>query len=314
MSWEARLLETVAEEAQLTPRIDALLAHQRDHFEALRAGEEALARVRTRVIQSGPGGHIFVQLNAKRRKSTHAKVDPDSVSRRPCFLCPDNIPDAERGIAFGDFVVLPNPYPVLRRHCTIPARDHIPQALKGYTRDMLKLARALGPEMLVFYNGSRCGASAPDHLHFQACDSDKVELAGELPPGGSLAIEHFGRRMLRFAHADPDEHLSSLENAIVALAGLVAEDQEPMFNLLSLYSNRMYQSVLFPRARHRPERFFAPDTDRIAVSPAALEMAGILVVAEPDHFDRIDTLTARAIYEEVTLDEERFARLREAVT
>lgn len=310
MSWESILLETAEPATELPLRIDALLGQQRANWGRFRQGELALESMQTKkYIQDE--GHIIVQSNPGRRESTLARVDPVSVSRRPCFLCPENIPGEERGLAFGDLVILPNPSPVVRRHCTIPSREHAPQRLLGRIGDMLDLAEALGPEMLVFYNGPRCGASAPDHFHFQACDTHGVPLFAHLPQG--TAHESFGRRMLVFSHEDAGSVAGQLSQAIEALSSQSEDDAEPMINVISLHRDGRHLAVMFPRARHRPECYFARDDSRIAVSPAALEMGGILVVAEPDHFERVDQATALGIYQEVSLDEEQFERLCEAV-
>jgi hypothetical protein len=311
MSWESILLETAQPVRDLPLQIDALFSQQRETWDRFRQGELALSSMQTRTYTQD-GGHIIVQVNPGRRESTLAQVDPVTVSKRPCFLCPENIPKPERGLAFGDLVILPNPSPVVRRHCTIPSREHTPQRLPDRIGDMLELARALGPEMLVFYNGPRCGASAPDHFHFQACNTQGIPLLTHLPQ--STPFENFGRRMLIFADKDAGKVAGRLRQALEALSEQSEDDAEPMVNVISVHRDGRNLTILFPRARHRPECYFAKDESRIAISPAALEMAGILVVAEPDHFDRVDQATALAIYQEVSLDEERFAKLIGAVT
>jgi hypothetical protein len=269
--------------------------------------------MQTRII---PEGHaqIVVQANPGRRKSTHAKVDPESISQRPCFLCPENIPPEEKGIAFGDLVILPNPYPVLRRHFTVPSREHVPQRLEGRVADMLGLARALGPDMLVFYNGPGCGASAPDHFHFQACSNSGIPLLTHLPGGGEdgrLALTSFGRRLLVCSDQGAGNTVDFVSRV---LERLPPEDPEPLINVLAVYRQGRYLTVLWPRSKHRPDCYFKEGEARIAVSPAALEMAGILVVADPEHFDRVDQQTAVSIYREVSLDAGEFDDLAKAVT
>lgn len=314
MSWESRLLGEKDAAGSLPDRIEALFARQRESWPALREGEEALARVETRTLADS-GARVVVQANPGRRQSTHARVDPDSVAARPCFLCPENLPAAERGLGTGRFVVLCNPHPVLRLHCTIAHREHRPQRIGPHLDDLLHLAQALGPGMLAFYNGPRCGASAPDHLHFQACRATGVPLLDELadiPTHG--AYTSFGRNLLVFTDPDPARLAGQVRTALDALARIVAAPDEPMCNLVVTSRGGHLLVVLFPRARHRPEAFFARGDAHLAVSPAALEMAGVLVVADPDHLERIDTRTTRAIYQEVSLDPARFAALAREVT
>ena len=317
MSWDKKILASAKSAAELPGLLDRLFLQQRQSWQALAEGEASLAKINSKIL-SKDNARILVQANPGRRKSTHAKVDHLSVSQRACFLCPANMPAEERGISFEDFVILPNPYPVLERHCTIPARRHSPQRLDNHIAAMLRLARAVGHEMLVFYNGPRCGASAPDHFHFQACRREAVLLLEQLELDNGqdqkFALTSFDRRMIVFNNRDIEKAKDNLAGALRALSDAGADDQEPLVNVLALYWQERYLTILFPRAKHRPKCFFAEDSTQIAVSPAALEMAGILVVAEPDHFDRLDQAIARSIYEEVTLERDLFNKLAEAVT
>ena len=179
MNWTDKIFDTAQSEIELPGMIELLLENQRKNWPLLRTGEEWLGQTLSKILYQNRS-HIIVQANPGRRKSTQAKVDPASISERPCFLCVENLPKEERGIAFGPFVLLPNPYPILPRHLTIPIREHQPQKIYGQIENMLKLTHALGSEMLVYYNGARGGASAPDHFHFQACSAHGVPLLAEL--------------------------------------------------------------------------------------------------------------------------------------
>lgn len=317
MSWNRIILDSHVSGTDLSSQIDALFVQQRDHWPLLRDGLTALEEVETKVLVHD-GAKIVVQANPGRKVSTHAKVDKDAIARRPCFLCPENIPSEERGIAFGELVILSNPFPILPKHCTIPDRTHRPQLLTGHIGTMLELAQAIGPDMVVFYNGPRCGASAPDHFHFQACDAAHIPLLSELQPleESSVCTTHqsFGRCMLVFAGRHAERMQGLIHQAVDAweqrsrtMSG--SADVEPMLNLLTLFRDGRYICVLFPRVKHRPDCFFADSINRIAISPATLEMAGLLVVAEPDHFDRVDATIARQIYEEVSADEAQCTQL-----
>ena len=227
------------------------------------------------------------------------------------------MPSEERGIAYGSYVILPNPYPVLGRHCTIPHREHRPQRIKGQVGAMFDLARGLGPEMVVFYNGPRCGASAPDHLHFQACEAKEVPLlnhsfeinAGEEAKGH----ERCGSRYVSFESHDPLACQDKIEGTIDLLGRIVGDLQEPMVNILIQYNDERCKCIVFPRAAHRPACYFKEGTDHLAISPAALEMAGILVVSELEHFERVSVEAVQDIYSEVSLDATRFSHLVELI-
>jgi hypothetical protein len=89
---------------------------------------------------------------------------------------------------------------------------------------------------------------------------------------------------------------------------------EPLINVIARFHDGRFLTLLFPRAKHRPKCYFAHGPSRISISPAALEMAGLLVVADAEHFERVDEETALSIYEEVSLGEETFAKLVETLS
>jgi ATP adenylyltransferase/5',5'''-P-1,P-4-tetraphosphate phosphorylase II len=222
------------------------------------------------------------------------------------------MPAEERGIAWGDYVIAPNPYPILPLHVTIPHREHTPQRLAGRVGDLLELAAAAGPEFVVFYNGPRCGASAPDHFHFQACAAAGLPAFEEWPDAtgherrGRTA---FGRSMLLAASENAGAVEADVNRVLELLADESPGDVEPMVNLLATRRGKRVMAALFPRAAHRPSCYFAEGEARLAISPAALEMAGVLVVADAEQLLRADATAARHIYQEVSIEPERFAQL-----
>ncbi|MEX2308878.1 MAG: DUF4922 domain-containing protein [Pirellulales bacterium] len=317
MRWELILQNDPDAGEPLRERIEALFAQQCATWPALREGDAALRNLATKTLVEG-GERIVVQLNPARRRSTHAKTDVQSIATRACFLCPENMPPEERGIAFENLVVLPNPYPVLPLHCTIADREHRPQELAGRVDLLLRLAAAIGPDLAALYHGARCGASAPDHLHFQASSAAEIPILAQLP---ALAKDHcrtahhsFGRAMLVFASPNAADVQSDIERTIDTLRRLEQTDDEPMFNLVIHFQAGRYCAVLFPRRVHRPSRYFSKGPDQLAVSPAVLEMSGVLVTTDPAHFARIDADTARSIYSEVGLTPARFEQLAAELT
>ncbi len=312
MSWDRVIQETWREGEQLAPAVERLFESQRRDWPAFASGEAALASIQTKTLD-GEDGSVTVQANPGRKRSTHAKTDAKSIAERRCFLCPENMPPEERGIAFGDLVIAPNPFPVLPMHCTIPSREHTPQRIEGRVATLLQLAGRFGPEMFVFYNGPRCGASAPDHFHFQAALAEPVpvlrDASVEIGPERVDGHESFGRRYLVLTGSDPAAVGDRIERAIGVLGELTGDGDEPMLNLIVHGRQDGLIAVLFPRAAHRPSCYFLEGPERIAVSPAALEMAGLLVCADPEDFEKVRPAEAETIYQEVSLDADRFAQL-----
>ena len=315
MSWE-RILQIDKPDTPLRPRIDELFAQQRATWPALRDGEAALDLLEKKTLVDA-GDSIIVQVNPARRRSTLANTDVKVIAARDCFLCPENMPPEERGVSFEDLVLLPNPFPVLPLHCTIANREHRPQQIRGRVATFLHLARDLGPDMVALYNGPRCGASAPDHFHLQAARAADIPILNQLPGAAAdcpvAPHSSFGRNMLVYRNADTAAIVSDIERTMDTLQRIVATTDEPMLNLLAHFDAGRYTVVLFPRAAHRPACYFASGSEQLLVSPAVLEMCGILVTTEPEHFSRTDARVARTIYEEVSIANAAFGKLTASI-
>jgi hypothetical protein len=208
---------------------------------------------------------------------------------------------------------LPNPFPILPLHCTIADRQHRPQLLSGRIATFLYLTREISPDLVALYNGARCGASAPDHFHLQAARAEEIPILKQLPktsPHQSVvAHSGFGRNMLIIRSTSAANVETAVERSIAALQSIDATSNEAMFNLLGHFDSGQYTFILFPRAAHRPARYFATGPDQLLVSPAVLEMCGILVTTGIEDFERVDAQVARSIYEEVSISPSRFKEL-----
>jgi len=315
-NWENRLFDTQSAERTLPQHIDALLTQQRRTWELFRNGEASLSAVTTKEFIIN-GIRIVAQANPGRSISTNAKVDPGSIAQRPCFLCPDALPEAERGIAQGNFVLLPNPYPILPKHMTIAFKMHSPQKIDGHVNNFIALTKELGSDMFILYNGPCCGASAPDHMHFQTAQSSGVPLFQQLKekslPEKFTPLTLGERNLFAGCFNDCERTVTSLERLIATYRHLIAGDQEPMLNIVARYADARYTIAVFPRAKHRSACYFAPEEKRLSISPAAIEMAGIVVVADVNQFNRVDEKTIRDIYREVTIESHQFNQLAEEI-
>lgn len=316
MTWEDVLVETAAHTGELTGAVDRLFERAQASWPLWREGHEALAAVHQKTLGSG-AERIIVQHNPARRRSVHAAVDPAAIAARPCFLCPGSFPEGETGVAWRDLALLPNPFPIVQRHLTIPSLEHRPQALAGRAQELVELAQALGESMVVLYNGPRCGASAPDHFHFQAGAAGSLpalEVAAAHAHDGALAgITSVGRRFAVLYDADPGALGERVEYALGAWGRVHHAEGEPLCNVVVQWQGGQGSALFFPRRAHRPYAFFAEPSERIGVSPAALEMAGILVVSDHDSFVRLDERAARTVYADVSPTAQEFAAFMEKV-
>ena len=298
--------------------LNAFFESQLAEWEFARRNFEALRRIETKTFDLD-GFLIRVQFNPARIVSSAAKVDAASVVARKCFLCSENQPPEQRGLPWGDgYRVLVNPYPIFARHFTIPAAEHVPQSIADRYGDMLALARCFDREV-VFYNGPRCGASAPDHAHFQAVGKGAMPLEAEVgrfatekvleaSGAAAYAIRDYLRGGFVIRSADASAAAACFGKLYEALEVLPA-DAEPMMNVLTWYDSDGWTSCVFPRTKHRQACFYGEGATDLLVSPASVDLAGVMIVPRKDDFVKITAENIRAIFNEVCIDDSALQRI-----
>ena len=261
-------------------------------------------------------------FNPGRVGSVRAQVDEETLRHRPCFLCPEGIGPEQLTLdwtsPYGNgWWIRVNPFPIFRRHFTISINRHARQQIDGHYADMLCLAQQ-APEYLFFYNGPMCGASAPDHLHFQAIPAGNLPLERLIRQGDGLRF--LGKRDgVVVSRADrfcggtfvlSSTDLAAQEKLFYKLISLgeiqTPSEWEPRMNILTWYGAGGWTTVVFFRAESRPACFFSEDPSRqILISPGAVEMAGVAIVSSRDSFDRLDAPRLGEIIREVSFDESK---------
>ena len=294
--------------------VDAFFEKQLAQWPDAAKRYEALSATRQRVFGNG----VSLQYNPSRAVSTAAKVDAASIAGRPCFLCAGNRPAEQISEnALGSLELLVNPYPILPMHFTLPLKRHIPQVLKPMFADMLHLAgRWQG--LAVFYNGAKCGASAPDHAHLQAvrcCDVPLLKsiVAGDLSFGepacvvGDTNLYNVKGYVVPFfvLTSGNVSHSVELFNRLLATMPVVEGDLEPRMNVISYSSaDGGYVTIVIPRAQHRPSCYYAAGTLQRLVSPGTLDMAGLIVTPRECDFEGITSDEATALLREVAVSDD----------
>jgi hypothetical protein len=295
----------------LVSGVERLIETQSIAWPLLTRGIEGLHNSQTRRVQI-EWYEVLVRHIPHRIGSTTAAVDPISVQKRPCFLCRANLPPEERGLPLDtEFTAYCNPFPILDRHLTIVHNDHRPQAIGGHGRSLLRLAENL-PGYFLIYNGPECGASAPDHLHFQACSRAVFPIEKHAQGIQGLTIPDYGRRVFLLRDADPVKLSARLEKLVSILANETlatlrdAEPREPMLNIAAYYDAPQWTVFVFPRGKHRPRVY---ETGELTVSPATIDLCGVFVVPLLKDFERITGPDIERIFEEVTLSMDIFNRV-----
>ena len=265
---------------------------------------------------------LKVQYNPARMISTGAKIDKKSIANRPCFLCAENRPKEQMVKMIDDnFEMLVNPFPILPMHFTIPARHHQPQSIFNHYRE-LHMILSVYSDLMVFYNGPKCGASAPDHLHFQAGTSGLLPLQTEwqrlsrnldvvyaLNDDENISVvKDFvcPLFLIRSRHEKSDEDLFRL---LYQALPIQEGDAEPMMNIVSWRRNEEYLSLVFPRKKHRPDCYFKQGPERLMISPGAIDMSGLFITAREEDFKKITPETAVSILKEVCVSSEEMLHI-----
>ena len=277
-----------------------------DNFEALKT-----VKVKTLDVD---GMHIKVQFNPARIVSSAAKVDAKSLKERKCFLCEANRPAVQTGLLWGDndkYIVLINPFPIFPRHLTIPDNRHVDQLVADRAKDMMDLAAQLD-EYTVFYNGPKCGASAPDHMHFQAGNSDFLTLGDDLEDaelktiiedeGATLALVDTLPLKIFVIDAEDSEAGARLFGRLYSAIPVPEGEREPMMNILCYATPAGIRMVVIPRKRHRPSFYGTEGKDCMLLSPASVDMGGVFITPRPEDFERMDADIIRRIYNELCLN------------
>jgi galactose-1-phosphate uridylyltransferase len=299
---------------------------QLSNWEMLSKNYETLKNIQTKSFWYD-GFKMNVQFNPERIKSTAAEVDEKSVANRDCFLCVNNIPEEQKGIILLDkFLLLCNPYPIFPQHFTINSLLHQPQRIKEYFDDILRLAKQLAPGYTIIYNGPACGASAPDHFHFQAgtkffmpIEDDIQQLANEygivINENDKMRMSFIddGIRRMVFVESDDNSEINNIFTKVLSLyENLASNAVEPMMNILCSYEMEVgWNVIIFLREKHRPDYFFRKDPEKLLVSPAAIDLGGILITPRESDFKRMNKGLTREILNEVSLNPKTFASLAE---
>lgn len=261
---------------------------------------------------------LKVQFNPARIVSTGAKIDKHTLGERPCFLCERNRPKEQMTKQIDDhFQLLVNPFPILPVHFTIPATKHQPQSIYRHYGEMHRLL-SLHSELMVFYNGPKCGASAPDHLHFQAGTSGVLPL--------QTNWQRLSRNLTDVISLNDEEKISVLRDFLVPAFVIISksedsdeelfhrlyrsmpmrgDESEPMMNIIAWRKGDEFISVVIPREKHRPDAYFAEGEAQMMVSPGALDMAGLIITPREEDFSKINFDKATALLRECGISAEK---------
>ena len=340
---EQRILQQKTRLENFQQEIEQLFQKQILSWKLAKENYQALEQYQSRtkkIIKRMDGKYFSAQLflNPKRILSATAQTDTVSIHSRPCFLCQTNRPQEQEFLSFGNYQILVNPYPIFKHHFTIVDKEHKPQSIAGRFNDMIEFTDRM-KEYFILYNGPECGASAPDHAHFQACgkeesmqgtyydsnkiiDNDNVEIYYENFPFSFISIRAKNKNIMSLAF-----HL------IYDILAADSNGKEPMMNILAWYglectkdffgehyddefesvAERPYNCVIFLRSKHRPDCYYAKGDEQILISPAIAEMNGIFPIVREEDMEKLTPEKVYDIYQEVSISKEKLQEIAERI-
>lgn len=287
-----------------------------------------LASSNFRALKTAPSREVDVfglkcriQYNPRRVISSTADTSPAAIASRKCFLCADNRPKEQFHLGFEgrkgrNYHIQINPYPIFRGHLVIVRDEHIPQEIWHHFPDMLDFA-AKYRDYLVFYNGPSSGASAPDHLHFQAIPKHNLPLEDVVDefldhPGEPLAtvkdaslykFDGYARGVFALK-ATTSKSLAKLFYRLLDCTDRGKGEEEPMFNLYAYVKNGEYRTIVVMRSAKRSHHFYSEGADHLTISPGAADIAGLFVAPFREDYDKADTALLEELLSEVCISED----------
>ncbi len=298
-----------------------LLENQKVTWQQLADGYDSLSSVQIKTFNFD-GFKLNVQFNPGRIISSSAKVDAKSLKKRKCFLCYENLPGEQKGILYGqEYLILCNPFPIFPEHYTLPNINHFPQRIKDSFSSLLEFSKDLSNYYTVFYNGPGCGASAPDHLHFQAGSKFFMPVEDEyfnlktgygeiLLEGDELRAYGVDDGLRRFISIEGinEKRIARVFNKFYNVyETLMKNNNEPMMNIISSFEKEKgWRIIIFLRQKHRPHHYFAEGEKNILLSPAAVDLGGVCITPLEKDFNKITKENLNEIFREITIGKEYF--------
>ena len=283
------------------------------------ANFRALKSMRVRGLKVG-GLDAKIQFNPSRIASSTAKIDEASLAARACFLCEEHRPAEQFHLKFEGrkgrrYNIQVNPYPIFPKHLVIARDQHLPQAIWHHLPDMLDFACTY-QGFTVYYNGPRAGASAPDHLHFQAVPRWSLPLEVAVDAFLDNPGEHLSRvkdaRLYHYRNftrgvwcikADTTKSLAKLFYQFLDCCPVADPGLEPRFNLYAWFKpeKNEYRVMVVLRTELRSHHYYSDGPDHLTIGPGAAEMAGVFVAPEEADFKKATAAQLEEILSEVSV-------------
>lgn len=303
-----------------TEQLTELFKNQMETFQLARENYNHLAKVTYRDLV-WENFRIRLQYNPARMASTNAKIDAQTLQSRKCFLCREHMPADQKGIPYGEhYHLFINPFPIFEQHFTIPANRHTPQSISDRLEDMLNLAFDL-PDYTIFYNGPECGASAPDHFHFQIAPRQVMPLETDIENNrlrqeilkkdfySVFTLTDYLRKVIVLQASDQQLLTSLFYETERILRQVLPAENEAMMNILCWFDNCQWKICIFPRQTRRPWQFFAEGEGKVLFSPGCVDMAGLIITPRQEDFNRYSKILLTDLFQQVSVSDKHWQQI-----
>ena len=310
--------------------IKGFIEKQLTDWELLKNNTLQLQNIQTKYFKIN-NHSVCIQFNPARIGSTLAKTDKQSIEKRPCFLCAQNQPKEQKRMELTmNLNLCVNPFPIFCGHLTLPHREHTPQQILPYLNEVKDVYKKLPLNYALFYNGPYCGASAPDHFHFQAVLSEYIpiitqynqlkesaepimqiqETSCSQTEGGALYyIKDYICPI--FAIESNEKNYQELLDKLFSYLPKDNEEWEPKVNIFlwKTKEDKEIRGLIIPRSKHRPDCFYAEGTEQLIVSPGALDMAGVIITTREEDYLKITGNDVKRIIEKTGISFEEAEKI-----
>ena len=184
------------------------------------------------------------------------------------------------------------------------------------------LSKLLSANYTIIYNGPQCGASAPDHLHFQTgtkyfipiendFDTIKIEFGDIVLDNEKLTLTAVDDGLRRFITLESTDDKILLKTFNIIYNELDYNNGEPMMNLICNYDKELgWRLIIFLRDKHRPSHYYLEGENQIILSLAAIDLGGVCILPVENDFYKIDKELLVSIFNEVTMSFDDFDTLK----
>lgn len=275
----------------LQEKIKQLFSTQRKAWKLLDDNHSQLSNVNIKSFVWGDDAKVTLHHNPLGNINASTDINTNSIENQKCTLCEENRPNVQEGLPFlNKYIILCNPYPILQNHLTIPLHSHVPQLIGKKIIDMLSLAESL-PDYIIYYNGAKCGASTPNHFHFEAGLKTNTLLISENSLRSCFRIESKTKKDAEEEFYYVFDYLQSHQ----------PKENEPMMNIISFMENEKFIIHIFPRKAYHPWQYFVEGKSLFLVNPGAVDMAGVFTIPRKEDFDKITSNDIEDIYAQVSM-------------